>query len=530
MTGQASDPPAPFDTPRERAWDGWIVAAVALGMATRLSHIIRSDFPLNDGGLFALMIDALRANDYRLPDTIPWGQFDLPFAYPPLAFYMAAAVGDLTGIGTAELLRILPAVGSAAAIVAFAALASSYLADRISAIVAVALFGIMPVAFDWIVAGGGLTRGFGEAFALSTLHHLLIQFREPSRARLATASAFAALTVLTHPESALVLAACAVVLTLSDGRTRDGLRSAAFVGMAVLVLTAPWWVIVVGRHGVGTLVAGGSNAPGTTLLRSLLQVGQPNGPNLSHFLLLFALFASVWWLVSRRAVAGAWFLTVSLVARNVPLYGAPMLALLLGRLAGWLVASSRKHPRAGGPLALRGRLVARLGAFGLLAFLGAWAASANTHAPMPTLAPGERAAMAWIRNGTPSTASFLLLTGRPDRSVIDPAGDWFAALSGRRGFGPPQGTEWLGLYPTVERAYARLLACRSQDTLCLERWAADEALDFEHVYVSKVVASTATPAMACCSPILDSLRSDPAYRLVFEGDGASVFERLESRQ
>lgn len=506
----------------------WTAAAVAVGITIRFFHIARSDFPLNDGGLFVMMIEALRANHYRLPAFIPWGQFQLPFAYPPFAFYLAAVTGDLTGISDVELLRVLPALGSAAAIVAFAGLARAYLADRVALVAAVVSFGIMPGGYGWVVAGGGLTRGFGEAFMLAALHQLLLQLRTPSAMRLAAASGFASLTALTHPESALVLAVSAVVLVLSLSRTREGLRSVAVVGAAVLVLTAPWWVVIADRHGVGPFLASGGNARGMWMLQTALPANGSEGVSGARLPLLAVLLLLIGGLTFKRAFASAWFFSVFLSARNVGLYSAPSLALLVGRLFAWLVLPFRSGGESTVTGTRRAYRIAGGSAAGLLFLAGARVLASGISPPMPTLDVGERAAMSWIRTGTPPDASFLLLTGRAETSAVDPAGDWFGALSGRRGLGPPQGTEWLGLYPTVESAYARLLACRSGDTACLERWAADESLDFDYVYVSQYVSNTATQATSCCDPVLMSLRSDPGYRLVFEGAGASVFERVST--
>lgn len=144
------------DSPSERSavavsegtrFDPWLIGVVALGISVRLFHVLRSDFPLNDGGLFLMMIEALRANDYVLPYSIPWAQFELPFAYPPFGFYLAAGLSDLTGIGAVDLLRFLPLVGSAGTIVAFALLARSLLSERIAYLGAVLAFGLVRQGF-----------------------------------------------------------------------------------------------------------------------------------------------------------------------------------------------------------------------------------------------------------------------------------------------------------------------------------------------------------------------------------------------
>ena len=86
---------------------------VILGLAIFLGGILRifpgvmAGFPINDGGMFYVMINDLRLNHYLLPDFTTYNISSIPFAYPPIGFYLAAA---LQGVGISELesLRWLP--------------------------------------------------------------------------------------------------------------------------------------------------------------------------------------------------------------------------------------------------------------------------------------------------------------------------------------------------------------------------------------------------------------------------------------
>ena len=86
-----------------------------------------------------------------------------------------------------------------------------------------------------------------------------------------------------------------------------------------------------------------------------------------------------------------------------------------------------------------------------------------------------------------------------------------------------QGTEWLpaGTFETRERQYDQLQGCAVWSTDCLEDWARATGLLYSHVYIPK------TLAFPCCGPLDSSLRHDPAYRLVFDGPGASIYEVRE---
>jgi hypothetical protein len=60
----------------------FLAISILIGGYIRISGVLQSDFPLNDGGLFYTMIKDLMANGYRLPVTTSYNHLNLPFAYP----------------------------------------------------------------------------------------------------------------------------------------------------------------------------------------------------------------------------------------------------------------------------------------------------------------------------------------------------------------------------------------------------------------------------------------------------------------
>ena len=75
------------------------------------------------------------------------------------------------------------------------------------------LFALAPRSFTWLLMGGGLPRAFGLAFALLAAREawLLLDGDRP-RLRVALTGVFAALTLLTHLETAAFLAATLVAM------------------------------------------------------------------------------------------------------------------------------------------------------------------------------------------------------------------------------------------------------------------------------------------------------------------------------
>ena len=69
----------------------WLAGVVLAGLVVRAIPVALADFPVNDGGLFVAMVQAIQVAGWGLPLTVDWNGAELPFAYPPLGFYSRAA-------------------------------------------------------------------------------------------------------------------------------------------------------------------------------------------------------------------------------------------------------------------------------------------------------------------------------------------------------------------------------------------------------------------------------------------------------
>ena len=74
----------------------WTAAATALAfviaIAIRAVLVLSRSFPLNDGALFLLMTEEISAHGFHLPASTAYNAANIPFAYSPLGFYLAAVL------------------------------------------------------------------------------------------------------------------------------------------------------------------------------------------------------------------------------------------------------------------------------------------------------------------------------------------------------------------------------------------------------------------------------------------------------
>ncbi|MBI3738060.1 MAG: hypothetical protein HY258_03325, partial [Chloroflexi bacterium] len=64
--------------------------AVIFGGWVRLSAPAMAGFPINDGGLFYVMMQSIQRNNFQLPAFVQYNGLDIPFAYPPFGLYVGA--------------------------------------------------------------------------------------------------------------------------------------------------------------------------------------------------------------------------------------------------------------------------------------------------------------------------------------------------------------------------------------------------------------------------------------------------------
>lgn len=519
--------------------------AVALGAAVRLSYVLPADFPLNDGALFYEMTAELRAAGYLLPVTTSYNSADIPYAYPPLAFYLAGLLADLTRAPLIELLRFQPLVVNLLTVGAFYLLARALLRTAAGVSLAVIAFALLPRSFLWLIMGGGLTRSLGFVFALLALWQAHALYTRSSGRALVGTTLCCSATALSHLEMAWFAAFSIALFFLFFSRQRAGLVHSLLVAGGTLLLTAPWWALVLLRHGPTVFLASGGSGLGVQglLLLAPLIITQERTFPLLGALNLLGLLAC---LVARRWLLPAWLLAVfvldprgALTVASAPVAllasvgtTTVLLPLLQGRWPATLPlaaanpsADTSPSPRGHDPArAAPGRHLAPLVLGYLLVYL-TLAAALEHRGQLAALTADERAAMRWVAEQTPPGARVVVVSGVAAWSA-DRVAEWFPLLAERHSVATVQGTEWLGAraFDRQVAASESLQRCSLRGVDCLEGWAAASDLPYTHVYVAKRRAA-GLDVDDCCWSLRAALAADAGYATLYENADAAVFAR-----
>ena len=492
-----------------------ISLATLAGGVIRLATPLTTDFPLNDGGLFYVMIKSLQSNHYALPLQFSYNGGGIPFTYPPLGFYLTGFITEFLQQSLLNVIRWLPAFISTLTIPAFFFLAREMSQSKATAILATFAFAFLPRSFDWLIMGGGVTRSFGFLFAILTLACAGRLFSSPRPNLFIWTSVCATLTVLAHPE-ALIHTALAAFLLFLFNRSRAGFVRTLMVAAITILLTSSWWALTLTRHGLEPFLAAAQATAGdrTDLFNLVMR-----------FVLLFRFeftdetflpFIAIFGVIGLFAAVSQrkWFLPVWVVTsllfepRSAPLFiSIPLSILSAETLSEIILPALQKTGVRYIPPVFLGLLLAYTITSAQIA--------ASTVANDISVKPAEREAMEWIKINTPAESNFLVLTGR--LPLRDPVSEWFPVLTDRISAATVYGYEWIANQPFSSRvdAYRSLQDCLTQNLDCIQKWSEENRVWYTHIMISE-------PKTVPLQIYLDASKK---FTLIYRTPGISIYQK-----
>ena len=488
-----------------------------LGLTLILAILLRflpgilAGFPLNDGGMFLVMLRELKANHFLLPAFTSYNYSNIPFAYPPFGFY-AGAFLSLLGLPDIEILRWLPVVANILTIPAFFLFAETLLEDRPRASLATVFYALAPV-YGWEIMGGGLTRSFGVLFMLLSLNFAVRAFKTGSWKFVFLAALFGGLSVMSHPQTAIHTAFGIAFFWLFTKHSWKKLLQAFVLALLAGLFSAPWWLTVTLQHGltpfISAAASGVHSAFPLTVFVSDLFARDTFIPILillrlagiiweaSHRRFTLVLWAVLAYVLDQRSAGTTSFLAFSMLCA---VGFADALPFAVTFAVNWL--KTKTASTAINFFQLRWLNITLFAiVFYLFVECGLYSyVLVNTSLRTPE--PFQ--AMQWVSENTPANSRFLLLTGNSG-IMSDPIQEWFPALAQRRSQTTMQGLEWTlknDFFPRLG-SLGTLQACTNME--CVNQWSVNTGLGYDYVLIQK---SNAT------QPLLNSILSDVGLSLI----------------
>ncbi|MCL7418831.1 MAG: glycosyltransferase family 39 protein, partial [Halalkalicoccus sp.] len=222
----------------------WLVVSVLAGSLVVAGYFLNKPYPAYATALFPHMAEVLIENGYRRPEVIPlYTAEGLPFAYPPLMFYVMAVLIDV-GIDPLLISRLLPGVAFVLLLVPYFYLSREFLSVR-QAGVATVVFATAPQITRWHISGGGAVRSPAVLFLLIGLYVGVRLFKTGDRRWVLPGAVLYGLTMLTHPVQMAYFGISYLVLFAAFDRSVRGLLHGAGVALGGAIVGAPWWLYVV---------------------------------------------------------------------------------------------------------------------------------------------------------------------------------------------------------------------------------------------------------------------------------------------
>ncbi len=467
-----------------------LIAAVLFGGWFRIYPALVVDFPIGDGGMFYKIIEALMENGRRLPAYVQYNGLDIPFAYPPLAFYLAAYIGEMFQVSILDLLIWMPAITLVFILPCIYYLALIMLRSPLQAGMTTFLFAFMPRVITWLIMGGGVSRSLGQLFMVLAISQIYLLFLTRKPRYIFSSIVFSAAVCLTHPEAALHTAGAALLIWFFLGRNRETARDAVLVGIGTILFASPWWISVLVRFGVDPFVAAGQTGLHSPLIMLQLFFSFSEEP----FLTTITIFSIVGFFIQvakREYFLPCWtlfhFLLEPRSAANVSIVPMAMLAsICVTELILPGIAKAAHESRAKGSSVIFRSVAEKIfmgyltisTMFGMLYF--EWQHMKNV------ISEDMWRMMAWVKHHTQKESEFLIITGRPSL-FGDYVNEWFPVLAERRSNTTIQGYEWTSAedFAKMVEALRKIQLCDENlpALVCIEDAAQQAQIRYSHVLV-----------------------------------------------
>lgn len=464
----------------------WLGVALGVGLVVYLSYLVTHTYPAYGAGLFMQITEEISTNGYALPERIPgYTRGGVPFAYPPLLFYVAAVVRGLFGVGPIDYSLHVPGLFVLAYLVPYYFTAKELLGTARLAGLSASLFAVTPAVLQWHLSAGGMVRSAAMLFALAGTYTGLRFFRSGETRWVVPSAVLFGLTVLSHPTYTVFFGLTYLLLFAQFDRTLRGFVQGALIAGSGIALAAPWWVQVGLIHGpdIFTAAAGTHSGLAGGMGRFLSEFVYPLDPSLEAMIFIAAYAGAAYALVRRRWFLPVWLVVVGFVVgkhRFQFVAGSMLTALLIAE-----VVLPRVH-RWARRRAISRSLLTEVTVLAMVvvaaATLGAAFAASElaTHAGSTTqpafIDDHDREAMKWAAAYTDPDAGFV---------VLGDAAEWFPLLSDRTILVGPWGVEWTSpeRYYTHLELYKGISDC--PNAACIDAYLGAEGFTPQYVYIPK---------------------------------------------
>jgi hypothetical protein len=399
-----------------------LVSVLLLGILVRTIHLLLIDInkPFILGGLYYEFAAQISNHRFALPVTIPhYSASGIPFAYPPLAFYIEALFIHL--MPRFVLANLLPALFACISLVGFAFLARQYFREYWHSLTAILIFALLGSAFSEQIEAAGLVESLGTVWLVGITYILLKS--EEKRRDAVFMGVFTGLGFVTSPGIALGSVFIGLLYALKhilpNRTSRSQLRIALLhIGLAsgiMILVILPYIMPVIAYHGLSVFTL-----PLTSKLTSsrgglaaqLVSLGYM-GAYYPWLWQSFFVLGVIWTAASRRWLLLAWTIALMLIPQEgVWMSSVPIALVMTGGVLDILGKVSAELLR--GQFSLRGQRIFSLILISFCLLFSVFNAGAKIERKLSDksfqIVDSQLEAVSWIQESTPPNSNIIIFS------------------------------------------------------------------------------------------------------------------------
>lgn len=468
-TGNSRQAPAEGSEPANILPSRWsLILILVFTFPLLFFTAFRFQFPVGYGGLFVIMSESLAEAGFRLPQSVPYyGPGGIPYAYPPVGFYVMAFFTSILHVPVFDYLRFAPALFLWLSLIPLYLSTHEMTNSRPAAVVAAFVVAGSPRIFMIQGTTAGVVRGLAFLFAMWGVYFFLAAIKYKRMYLYAVlCGIFFGLTALTHlsyAEFAVLFVIAYWLLHLGSQRT--WVTTFVAGGTAVLTVT-PWVLTMVQRYGWEVFTHASQTHGATSFLQLIREPGRIPGwfenallplaesPFLGGLIALGLVFA----LFSAHRIAAFWFLLILVIMSEGDRYLITSGAVLSGGLIGALANSLNQRTENRSRLRISDAFLA-------ICVLGIYAAGwiGITKLNPPSINAASLDLASFVQSNTAEDDKYLIIAGADEA-------EWFPYLLRRDPVIASWGGEWVGSYNQHLSWVYEVMRCRDQgEWTCLEQ-------------------------------------------------------------
>lgn len=499
----------------------WIGLSLCVALFVYVSYLVTHPYPAYGAGMYMQVVKQIQINAFRPPLRIyHYSTNGVPFAYPPLMFYVTAVIRSLGNIGPIAYARFIPGLVIIATAIPYYYLAKGFLHTSSKAGVATIVLVTAPPVLTWHLSAGGIVRTPAFLLTMVGLFGGMRLFGAGDRRWRIPCAILFGLTILSHPTYIVFFGVSYLLMFAFYDHSVQGLIDGATVALGGIILAAPWWGWVIATHGIGTIQAAAGTHSGLFgggwRLYSLF-VRPVVALNAISLFYVAAFLGAIYALSRRHFFLPTWMIVAGYLtdeSRFIFVAGSMLISLfVLNGVRSRAINLSYRRQRLA-EIAVVGLVILSVLSVGGLFGASEIHSSAGRKTQPAFIDGKDTQAMGWVRNNTDSSASFV---------VVGDTGEWFPYFADRPLLDSLWGAEWLGhkQYNNQISLFESISECDSSECLTATLDQAD--VHPQYVYLPKGKYTVRGQQMETSSQMRSSMIASSKYKLTYENREVMIF-------